>query len=72
MVKGVRNKRNLLKGYVVGLLKDAGVLEGSYNSIAEEIGITKDYRTFSKYMGDGKTQPYADWVKDYVSGKKNQ
>ena len=71
MVDGVRNKRNLLKGYVVGLLKDAGVLKGSYNNIAKKMG-TKEYRTFSKYMGDGKKQPYADWVKDYVSGKKNQ
>lgn len=71
-VQGERKKITQIKGYIVGLLKDAGVLEGSYNSIAKEIGITKDYRTFSRYMSDGKTQPYADWVKDYVLGKENQ
>ena len=67
-VKGVRNKKDQIKGYVVGLLKDAGVLKGSYDSIASQVGITDDPRTFSKYMGRGKKQPYADWVKDYVSG----
>ena len=71
-VKGERKKITQIKGYIVGLLKDAGVLKGSYNSIAEKIGITEESRTFSKYMSDGKKQPYADWVKDYVSGKKNQ
>jgi hypothetical protein len=67
-VQGARNKKDQIKGYVVGLLKDAGVLKGSYDSIASHVGITDDPRTFSKYMGRGKKQLYADWVKDYVSG----
>ena len=67
-VKGARNKRNQLKGYVVGLLKDEGVLKDSYDAIAAKIGITEKSRTFSRAMGDGKKQPYADWVKAYVSG----
>ena len=71
-VKGERKKITQIKGYIVGLLKDAGVLKGSYNSIAEKTGIIEESRTFSKYMSDGKKQPYADWVKNYVSGKKNQ
>ena len=67
-VKGVRNKRNQIKGYVVGLLKDSGVLAGSNDSIARQVGITEKPRTFSSYMGDGKHQPYAEWVKEYVVG----
>lgn len=66
-VKGARDKKNLLKGYVVGLLKDVGVLKGSYDAIAERVGITSAARTFSRYMGKGKNQPYADWVKEYVA-----
>lgn len=65
-VKGAREKKNQLKGYVVGLLKDVGVLKGSYDTIAEKVGITDKTRTFSRYMGEGKKQRYADWVKDYV------
>ena len=66
-VKGAREKKNQLKGYVVGLLKDVDVLEGSYDAIAEKVGITSEARTFSRYMGRGKKQPYADWVREYVA-----
>ena len=71
-VQGERSKINQIKGYVIGLLKDAGVLKGSYDSISTELGITEDPRTFSKYMGEGKKQPYADWVKGYVNGIAEQ
>lgn len=70
-VNGVRNKHNQLKGYVVGLLKDEGVLKGSYDSIAEKVALTDKPRTFSRAMSGGKKQPYADWVKEYVSGIEN-
>lgn len=66
-VGGERNKRTQIKGYVVGLLKDAGVLRGSYDAIARKIGITLEPRTFSSYMGDGKRQPYEAWVQAYVN-----
>lgn len=65
-VKGVRGKHTQIKGYVVGLLKDAGVLRGSYDAIARKMGITPEARTFSSYMGDGKRQPYSEWVLEYV------
>lgn len=68
-VKGAREKKNQLKGYVVGLLKDAGVLRGSYDAIAARVGITSEARTFSRYMGKGKRQPYAEWVREYVAGQ---
>ena len=66
-VKGVRNKRTLLKAYVIGLLKDEGVLKGSYDAIAEIVGLTDKPRTFSRAMSEGKKQPYALWVKEWVN-----
>ena len=69
-VQGGRKKITQIKGYIVGLLKDAGVLKGSYDSISNNLGITEDPRTFSRYMCNGKKQPYSEWIKDYVEGKK--
>lgn len=67
---GKRRKVPQIKGYIVGLLADAGVLKGSYDSIAKNVDIGIESRTFSKYMGMGKKQPYADWVHEYVTGEK--
>ena len=67
-VTGARNKRNQLKAYVVGLLKDAGVLKGSYVEIGNMTGLNNEKRTFSTNMSRGKKQPYAEWVKEYVLG----
>ena len=67
-IQGKRRKVTQIKGYIVGLLSDAGVLKGSYDSIAARIGLTDDPRSFSRYMSQGKKQPFADWVSDYVSG----
>jgi len=69
-LNGIRNKRNQIKGHVFGVLKDAGVLEGGYDTIAAKVVGKDEARTFGKYMGDGKNQPYAEWVKDYVTGVK--
>lgn len=60
------NKRNQLKAYVAGLLKDGGVLKGSYLAIANMTGQNNGKRTFSTNMSRGKKQPYADWVKEYI------
>lgn len=75
-VKGAREKKAQVRGYVVGLLKDAGVVKGSYRAIAAKVGIIvneenkKDpYKTFADYMARGKKQPYTEWVKEYVEGK---
>ena len=72
-VQGLRERKTQVKGHVVGLLKDAGVLKGSYGSIARMVGIIlneenkKDpCKTFADYMARGKKQPYALWVKKYV------
>lgn len=78
-VQGLREKKSQTKGYVIGLLKDVGVLKGSYRGIASKVGIVvneenkKDpYRTFADYMSRGKKQPYADWVKGYAMGLKRE
>ena len=72
-VHGLRERKNQMRGYVVGLLKDAGVLKGSYRTIAAQVGIVvgeenknNPYKTFADYMCRGKRQPYAQWVKGYV------
>lgn len=66
-ISGVRNKRKQIKGYIIGLLKDNGVIKGSYDKIARRVGIMKVPRNFSNYMGKGKKQPFADWVKEYIT-----
>ena len=66
-IKGERKKTTQIKGFVVGLLKDNRVLKGSYDGIASKVGLTEPSRTFSRYMSQGKNQPYADWVKEFVT-----
>ena len=65
--EGTRNKRTQIKGYIIGLLADAKVLRGSNDSIAEKVNIDGvPFRSFSRYMGMGKRQPYAAVVREYV------
>ena len=67
-VTGARDKKNQLKAYIVGLLKDEGVLKGrSYVEIGNMTGLNNEERTFSTNMSRGKNQPYAKWVKEYVA-----
>ena len=65
-VAGQRSKVKQIKGYILGLLSDACVLRGSYNLIASKAGVTDDPRSFSRYMTEGKKQPYAHWIMDYI------
>ncbi len=65
-ITGLRSKVKQIKGYLLGLLADACVLRGSYNQIAMKANVTDDPRSFSRYMAEGKRQPYAQWVMDYV------
>ena len=65
----VADKRLGLKCMIIGLLKDAGVIRGSYNSIAKLLDMdSENPATLAKYMGMGKKQPYAEWIADYVKG----
>jgi len=36
------------------------------DSIARSANVCDNYRTFSKYMGQCRQEPYADWVLEYV------
>ena len=72
------DQRNLLKGYIFGLLAESGVLKGSKLSIARaylEISakskvpeLVKQVNTFASYMSKSrwKNEPYADWVLEYI------
>lgn len=72
------DQRQLLKGYIFGLLKEANVLKESRLGIARaylEISakttvpeLKKKVNTFSSYMSKSrwKNEPYADWVLEYV------
>lgn len=65
----VTEKRLTLKCMIIGQLKDAGVVKGSYNQIAKLLDIDEENTaTLAKYMGMGKKQPYAEWVEAYVKG----
>ena len=64
----VTDKRLGLKCMIVGVLKDAGVIRGSYNSIAKLLDMDgENPATLAKYMGMGKKQPFAEWITDYVN-----
>ncbi|MBR5395447.1 MAG: hypothetical protein IK144_10270 [Bacteroidaceae bacterium] len=66
----VMDKRLTLKCMIIGQLKDAGVLKGSYNQIAKLLDLDgENPATLAKYMGLGKKQPYAEWIENYVKSK---
>jgi hypothetical protein len=70
------DKRASIKGKLIGTLVGAGVLKSNKAAIARAfLGISdntrdadekKEVNTFGTYIGRGKKEPYADWVKDYV------
>ena len=59
-------RRDYMRGCVVGLLREGGVLKGSMDSIARSAGVCENYRTMSKYMGQCRGEPYAEWVLGYL------
>ena len=66
-----KNKREPLKGYVIGCMKDSGVIKGAYDQIAKQMGYDDDgYRSFSRNLGRGKRQPYSLWIQEYVEKSK--
>lgn len=68
-----KTQRLQIKGHVVGALKEAGVLKGSDLAVAraylgkEEKDLSKEVKTFAKYMGDSRQEPYFEWVAEYVT-----
>ena len=66
----VKDKRLTLKCMIIGALKDAGVLKGSYNFVARQLDMDDENpATLAKYMGLGKKQPFAEWIEDYVKSE---
>lgn len=59
-------RQDYIRGCVLGLLKEGGVIKGSMDSIARSANVCDNYRTFSKYMGQCRQEPYAEWVLDYI------
>ena len=56
----------------MGLLRDNRVLSSnSYSELAGKVNKATGYEIARDYLGEGKKQPYADWVKEYVSGTEN-
>ena len=70
-------KRPKIKANLIGTLVGAGVLTTNKSAIARTfLGISdktrdedekREVNTFGTYIGRWKKEPYADWVKDYVS-----
>ncbi len=63
---GKDKRQDYIRGCLLGLLKEGGVIKGSMDSIARSANVCDNYRTFSKYMGQCRQEPYADWVLEYV------
>ena len=69
----VADKRLGLMCMIVGVLKDACVIRGSYNSIAKLLDIDGEKpATLAKYMGLGKKQPFAGWIVNYVNDQSRR
>jgi len=67
-----RSKKDLIRGCIVGCLKDEGVVKGSYDGIARAIwGKEENFRSYGIYLGKGKKQAYASWIKKYVKEAVN-
>ena len=63
-----KKKRIILRCQIVGVLKDAGVLRGSYTKLAKTIGFENiKPESAAKYMGMGKQLDCEEWIKTYVN-----
>ena len=62
----------MIRAHVVGALEAAGVLKGSNLALArayldkDEKDLSSEVKTFGKYIGESRREPYIDWVADYV------
>ena len=64
-----KDKKFQIKGYIIGCLKSAGVINGllSNDQIARESAIMDNPRSFSKNIGkNSQKQPYAQWIINHV------
>ena len=63
---GRGKRQDYIRGCVLGLLKEGGIIKGSMDSIARSAGVCENYRTFSKYMGQCRQEPFAPWILEYM------
>jgi hypothetical protein len=63
---GRGKRQDYIRGCVLGLLKEGGVIKGSMDCIARSAGVCENFRTFSKYMGQCRQEPFAQWILDYI------
>lgn len=75
---GKRNKQNLIKGHMLGALKNAGVIKGTSIGVARKAlntGVaptTNEAKNIASYMGhsqgddESQQNPYRDWTAKYV------
>lgn len=61
-------RRLMLKGAIIGALKEAGVLKGSDLSFAKAImaDSEKEIKTFAIYIAKGKKSAFCEWIIKYV------
>lgn len=65
-----KDNRCQILGYLLGCLKNAGVIkaDASNDRIASEAGIMENTRSFGRYIGkESQNQPYADWIKEHAA-----
>lgn len=65
----IMSKRDKLECKIIGAMKDAGISGFSYNALAPIISqIEKIPDSIANYLGQGKDEPYFDWICEYVRG----
>ena len=62
------DKRDTVKCQMIGAIKDAGVIDAGYQDIADnwDYDAAIPASRLAKYLGQGKKQPYFNWICDYV------
>lgn len=65
-----KEKSIQIKGYIIGCLKNAGVINPklSNDAVAREAGVMDNWRSFGRYIGkESQEQPYAEWILSHVN-----
>lgn len=65
----VGSKRDIIVCLIVGALKEAHVLAGTYSDIARKMD-EANARTLAKYIGQAKRHAITEWTIEYLKNKK--
>ena len=69
IVEDWKNRRYKIKGFILGYLKQAGVIDPKLTNrdIARAADIMDNPNTFGEYMGiESRKQPYAEWILNHI------